>query len=84
MHVRTISVTTSWVALPDLRGVRVDFLNRTGADLQIRYARETGADQLVTIPDGAPIALRAAANASEIQIKAAAGATGVNVVVSPS
>jgi hypothetical protein len=84
MHVRTISVTTNWVSLPDLRGVRVDFLNRTGAALQIRYARETGVDQLITIPDGAPAALRTLANASEIQIKAVAGATGVNLVISPS
>jgi hypothetical protein len=81
-HIRTLSVTTSWVALPDLNGVMVDLLNRTGADLQIRYARETGSDQLITVSNGAPVSLRVVANASEIEIKAASANSGVQIVVS--
>lgn len=56
-------------------------LNLTGADLQVRYADETGVDELVTIPDKAPLSLIVSANSNEVQIRAAAGASGVQLFI---
>lgn len=80
---RTISSTSSWAALPDLRGGNVDILNSTGESLQLRYIGETSAGQQITIPDGGSVSLSVVGNANEIQIKATTGAAGVQLVVSP-
>lgn len=80
-QLRTESVTTSYVALPSLRGTNVSILNKTGADLLIRKAAETTAGYEITLPDGSSVGLSVVANASEIEIKAAAGAFGVNYIV---
>lgn len=81
--VRTISSTSSWVALPDLRAGEVDILNSTGESLQLRYASEDAAGQQITIPDGGSVKLSVTANAKEIEIKATTGAAGVQLIVSP-
>lgn len=78
---RTQSVTTSWADLPDVRGSEVSILNRTGAALEIRHGGDTDAGEQITISDGQSVALKVAANASEIEIKASAGAAGVQIVV---
>jgi hypothetical protein len=85
MNLRTVSSTSSWAALPDLpaRNVQVDILNSTGEDLQIRYAGETSAGQLITIPDKGTVSLPVNSNANEIQIKATTGAAGVQLIVTP-
>jgi hypothetical protein len=78
---RTASTTAGWVALDSDSGSVVSILNKTGADLQIRKAAETGAGEQITIPDGSSVALSIAANASEIEIKGAGVATGVQYIV---
>jgi len=78
---RTQSVTTSWAALPDVRGEYVSILNGTGAALEVRHSGQTAAGESVTIADGQSLGLKVAANASEVQIKAAGGAAGVQIVI---
>lgn len=78
---RQVSVTTSWAALPAIRAGQVHCINLTGADLEIRYAGDTSAGHLVAIPDKGFVALPVVNQSSELQIKAAAGAAGVNLVI---
>lgn len=79
---RTISVTTSWAALPDISGSYVTILNQTGADLLVSTAAEGSEDaNKITIKDGSTVNFDVFANASEVRIKAAAGASGVNLIV---
>ena len=80
---RTVSSTSSWVALPDLPAGEVDILNSTGESLQLRYAGEDDAGQQITIPNGGSVSLTVIANAKEIEIKATTGASGVQIIVSP-
>lgn len=80
---RTVSVTTSYVALANLPGRNVSILNRTGADLLVRMASETTAAFEVTIPTGGSVGMSVNNNAKEIEIKAAAGAAGVDYIVEP-
>lgn len=77
----TQSVTTSYVALAAHRGENVSILNGTGDDLLIRYASETGTGREITLADGQSVGLSICATSSEIQIKAAGAAAGVQVVV---
>ena len=79
---RTVSSTSSWVALPDLPAGEVDILNSTGESLQLRYAGQTGAGQQITIPDGGSVKASVVANAKEIEIKATTGAAGVQLIIS--
>jgi hypothetical protein len=85
MNLRTVSSTSSWAALPDLpaRNGQVDILNSTGEALQIRYKGETGAGQLITLPDKGTVALLVNSNANEIEIKATTGSAGVQILVTP-
>lgn len=78
---RTQSVTTSWAGLPDLKAERVSLLNKTGADLEIRHAGQTSAGEQITIADGQSVGLQVNWKASEIQIKASAGAAGVQIII---
>lgn len=77
----TQSVTTSYVALAAHRGENVSILNGTGADLLIRYGSVTTAGREITLADGQSVGLSICATSSEIEIKAASGAGGVQVVV---
>lgn len=79
-QLRTVSVTTSYVALADLPCSQVSILNGTGADLLIRMASETTANYEITIADGQSVAI-SCNNANNIEIKAAGGAAGVQYVV---
>ena len=78
---RTVSVTDAWAALADIPAKRVSVLNSTGAALELRMAAETSAGQQITIPDAASVVLSVVSNAKEIQIKASAGAAGVQLVI---
>lgn len=80
-QVRTQSVTTGYVALPDLSAAQVSILNNTGADILIRMASETDTGEEITLADGQSVALRVVANAKEVQIKAAGAASGVQIVI---
>ncbi|MEN3942996.1 hypothetical protein WJU23_16985 [Prosthecobacter sp. SYSU 5D2] len=77
----TQAVTTGWVALAAHRGEQVSVLNGTGAVLQVRYASQTAAGREITLADGQSVGLNLCATSGEVQIKAAAGAAGVHVVV---
>ena len=77
----TQSVTTSWVDLESRSGQRVSILNSTGADLLIRMKGDNAAGRTTTLADTQSVALGIVAVSSEIQISAAAGAAGVQVVV---
>lgn len=78
---RTVSVTTSYVALENLKAKEVSILNNTGANMLIRMVNEPNAGSEITLKDGQSVALAVVANANEIEIKAAAGASGVQIVV---
>jgi hypothetical protein len=80
-QLRTASVTTSYVPLTALRGTNVSILNRTGAPLLIRKATETTAGFEITISDLSSVGISIVASASEIEIKAAGAASGVNYIV---
>lgn len=79
--IRTVSVTDTWAALPDLAAREVSILNNTGADLEARYASEDGADQMLTLKDGQTAGLPVVSKASEIEIRAAVGADGVQLII---
>lgn len=78
---RSVSVTTSYASLPSLAAKRVSILNSTGAALLVRMASDDGANEEITLPDGATCAMETVANAAEIQIKAAGAASGVNIII---
>lgn len=80
-RLRTVSVTTSWVSLPDVAGSDVSVLNNTGADLQLRMRDLHTAAEVITLKDGQGMSVGVCASAAEIQILAAAGAAGVHVIV---
>lgn len=78
---RQVSVTTSFVALASLAGRSVGVLNNTGADLDVRRAAETAAGQLITLKNGQSARFSVTANMSELEIRAAAGAAGVQLII---
>ena len=80
-QLRSVSATTSWAALPSLPAKAVSILNGTGAALEIRKEAEDEAGELITLPDGRDVGIAVVANAAEIQIKAASGAAGVQLVI---
>lgn len=82
-QLRSASVTSSWVALTALAGKNVSILNKTGADLLIRKAAETTAGFVVTVPDGGSVGIALVANASEVEISAAAAGpvAGISYIV---
>lgn len=75
----TVSVTTSFVALPSYRCSSFSLLNSTGADLFVARADQTAeTDKIITIPTGKPVTLVPNENCKEFAIKADTGATGVH------
>lgn len=81
-QLRTVSVTNTYAPLPDLPCSRVSVLNRTGNDMQMRIASETLTNQNITLPSALSVAVQTT-NAKFIEIKAAAPATGVQLVIDP-
>lgn len=77
----TASVTTSWAALPSQGASSFSILNNTGADLLVARTDQTAeTDKINTIKDGQSAAYGVNRNTKEFSIKAAAGATGVQVI----
>lgn len=78
---RQVSVTTSFVALESQRCSRVNILNSTGASMDIQMQGDTGSGKLISLPTATSVTIGVVSNASEIGIKAASGASGVQLVI---
>ncbi len=78
---RTVSVTTSWAPLGDVVAGRVSILNNTGAAIQVRFAHDDTSGHSITLKDGqsSPPLLLMSRNITEVEIKADAGADGVEL-----
>lgn len=76
----TVSVTTAWVALPTHKADHVSIKNKTGADLLVRKADRANPDDQITLEDDESVGMYVSDSCSDIEIKAAGGATGVQVV----
>jgi len=80
-QLRSVTATSSYVALADIPASRVSILNKTGATLSIEMANDSAAGKEVVLADGLSISISVVANAKEIRIKSASGTTGVYIVV---
>lgn len=80
---RKVNSPASWTALPDLPAGAVDLLNRSGADLEIRYSGDTDSGESITIPDLGSVCIPVTANAKEIQIQGTAGTNTVHLIITP-
>jgi hypothetical protein len=80
-QLRSVTATSSYVALADIPASRVSILNKTGATLSIEMANDSAAGKEVVLADGLSIGISVVANAKEIRIKSASGTTGVYIVV---
>jgi hypothetical protein len=78
---RSVTATTSYVALEAVPATHVSILNKTGATLLIEHAGDSGTGKEITLADGLSVGLATARSASEIRIKSASGTTGVYVVI---
>ena len=76
----SVSVTTSWVALPTHKASHVSVQNKTGAALLVRKADRANPSNEVSVADGDSVALLVSRSSADIEIKAASGASGVNIV----
>lgn len=80
-QLRSVTATTSYVALPDLAASRVSILNKTGDDLLIEMAGDSDTDQEISLADGSNVVVQVVGNAKEVRIKSASGTTGVYLVI---
>lgn len=78
---RTVSVTTDFVALESLPAKQVSILNNTGAALLVKLAGEDDAAHQISLSDGQSVGIPVVSNANEIEIKAAGAASGVQLVI---
>ena len=79
-HPLQVSVTTSWASLPAETARSVSILNNTGASMDIRHNQTSG--DYLSLKDGQAVELFPGTGRAEtIQIKAGAGASGVQVVI---
>ena len=76
----SVSVTTAWAALPTHKADHVSIQNKTGADLLVRKANRANQSNEITVVDGDSIAVIVGGSSADVEIKAAGGATGVNIV----
>jgi hypothetical protein len=74
---RSVTATTSYVALEDIPCSFVSILNKTGAALLVEIASDSGSGKEVSLADGLSIGIEVISNAKEIRIKSASGTTGV-------
>lgn len=76
---RSFSVTPTWTHLPSIPGTAVVVTNTTGANVSV--SMDSGSNY-VTIPNNnSPMNVAVASDASELSIRAATAASGVQVVV---
>jgi hypothetical protein len=80
-QLRSVTATTSYVALEDLKASRVSILNQTGATLSIEMVNDQGAGDEIVLATGLSVGLSVVSSAKEIRIKSASGTTGVYVVI---
>ena len=80
---RKVNSVASWTAFPDLKAGEVSILNRTGADLELRYAGDTDSGESITIPDLGSVALPVTANSKEIEAQGTAGTSTIHLIVTP-
>lgn len=73
------SVTADWVRLKPKSATNVSIQNKTGADLLVRTERDE-ATEYVTIANGESVAVPVVSNTSEVLIKAASPASGINLI----
>lgn len=78
---RNVSVTTGYVSLPAAPAKHVAIKNSTGVVVSVRKASETASNQEITLANGESVALQTAGNASEIQVKGASAASGLNYII---
>jgi len=77
---RTVSVTTSYVALADIRCQQVQLINNTAAALLVRMESETQTGESISLAVAQSVTINVAQSAKEIAISAAAGAAGVQLI----
>lgn len=80
-QLRSVTATTSYVALPDLAASRVSILNKTGATLSIEMAGDSDTGKEIVLADGLSVVIQVVGNAKEVRIKSASGTTGVYLVI---
>lgn len=80
-QLRSVTATTSYVALPDLAASQVSILNKTGATLSVEMVGDSDTGNEIVLADGLSVAIQVVANAKEIRIKSASGTTGVYLVI---
>lgn len=78
---RSVTATTSYVALEDVRCSAVTILNKTGATLSIEMTNDSGTGKEIVLADGLSVVVQVVSNAKEIRIKSATGTTGVYLVI---
>lgn len=78
---RSVTATTSYVALESVRCNAVTILNKTGSTLDIQMTNDAGTGKAITLTDGLSVVIQVIASAAEVQIKSASGTTGVYLVI---
>jgi hypothetical protein len=73
------SVTTSWVKLAPKNATNVSIQNKTGAAILVRTERDKDTEY-VTIATGESLSVPVVSNTSEVLIKAASPASGINLI----
>jgi hypothetical protein len=77
---RTVSATTSFASLEEIRCETVRLINNTGAVLNVRMRSEHQSGQSIVLANGQDVTLTVAQSSAEVQIQAASGAAGVQVI----
>lgn len=80
-QLRSVTATTSYVALADISATRVSILNGTSGTLLIEMAGDSGASKEITIPIGGSVGVSVVSNANEIRIRSVSGTSGVSIVI---
>jgi hypothetical protein len=80
-QLRSVTATSSYVALASIPASRVSILNGTSGTLLIEMAGDSGSNKEITIPVGGSVGVSVVANANEIRIKSSSGTTGVSIVI---
>lgn len=78
---RSVTATSSYVALEDLPCKFVSILNKTGAALLLEMAGDSDTGREISLADGLSVGVGVVSNAKEVRIKSATGTTGVYVVI---
>ena len=78
---RSITATTSYVALADISCKAVTILNKTGTTLSVEMAGDSDTGKEIVLADGLSVVIQVVSNAKEIRIKSASGTTGVYLVI---